>query len=69
MNLTDSEALEYATIENVMRQDIHELHEAEGYARILAANPSYTPAILAERVENPSVTFSAVCSFSSLTPS
>ncbi|MGH9446550.1 MAG: ParB/RepB/Spo0J family partition protein [Terriglobia bacterium] len=50
VNLNDSEALEYATVENLLREDIHELEEAEAYRRLLAMNANFTPAIVAERV-------------------
>jgi ParB family transcriptional regulator, chromosome partitioning protein len=50
MNLSDSEALEAATVENLLREDIHELHEAQGYARILSMNASYTPETLATKI-------------------
>jgi ParB family chromosome partitioning protein len=50
VNLNDSEALEYATVENVLREDIHPIEEAESYQKLLAMNPNLTPAILAERV-------------------
>ncbi|HEV2417294.1 MAG TPA: ParB/RepB/Spo0J family partition protein [Terriglobia bacterium] len=50
VNLSDAESLEFAVIENLMREDVHELDEAAGYARLLAMNPKYTPEVLAERV-------------------
>lgn len=50
VNLSDAESLEFAVIENLMREDVHELDEAEGYARLLAMNAKYTPDVLAEKV-------------------
>ncbi|MGH9436982.1 MAG: ParB/RepB/Spo0J family partition protein [Terriglobia bacterium] len=50
VSLSDAESLEFAVIENLMREDVHELDEAEGYARLLAMNPKYTPDVLAEKV-------------------
>jgi ParB family transcriptional regulator, chromosome partitioning protein len=50
VNLSDSEALEAATIENLLRENLHELEEAESYVKLLATNPTFTPAIVAERV-------------------
>jgi ParB family chromosome partitioning protein len=50
MNLSNAEALETATIENLLRENLHELEEAESYARLLAMNPKFTPAIVAEHV-------------------
>jgi ParB family chromosome partitioning protein len=50
VNLSDSEALECATVENVLREDIHPIEEAESFQKLLAMNPNFTPAILAERV-------------------
>jgi ParB family transcriptional regulator, chromosome partitioning protein len=34
-NLTDKEALEFAIIENIQRQDLNPLEEAEGYMRLM----------------------------------
>jgi ParB family transcriptional regulator, chromosome partitioning protein len=48
--LTDSEALEIQCIENLLREDIHELDEAEGYARLLQLGKDYTPDVIAEKV-------------------
>jgi ParB family transcriptional regulator, chromosome partitioning protein len=50
VNLSDSEALEYATVENVLREDIHPMEEAESFQKLLAMNPNFTPALIAERV-------------------
>jgi ParB family transcriptional regulator, chromosome partitioning protein len=50
VNLSDSEALETATIENLLRENLHEIEEAESYAKLLATNPNFTPAIVAEHV-------------------
>lgn len=50
VNLSDSEALEYATVENLLREDIHPLEEASSYEKLLAMNEHFTPAIAAERV-------------------
>jgi ParB family chromosome partitioning protein len=50
VNLSNAEALETATIENLLRENLHEVEEAESYARLLAMNPNSTPAIVAEHV-------------------
>ncbi|HEV2500704.1 MAG TPA: ParB/RepB/Spo0J family partition protein [Terriglobia bacterium] len=50
VNLSDAEALEVATVENILREDIHPLEEAASYEKLLAMNPSFTPAIVAEHV-------------------
>lgn len=50
VSLTDEEALEYATVENLLREEMHELEEAESYQRLLAMNPASRLAMLAERV-------------------
>jgi ParB family transcriptional regulator, chromosome partitioning protein len=50
LNLSDSEALECATVENVLREDIHPMEEAESFQKLLGMNPTFTPAIVAERV-------------------
>jgi ParB family transcriptional regulator, chromosome partitioning protein len=50
VNLSDSEALECATVENLARENLHELEEAEAYARILATSRNYTPEILSKTI-------------------
>ena len=45
--LTDQEALEFAIIENIQRQDLNPLEEAEGYERLMKEF-SYTQEVLAE---------------------
>ncbi|MGH7174395.1 MAG: ParB/RepB/Spo0J family partition protein [Gemmataceae bacterium] len=50
VNLSDAEAQEVATIENVLREDIHPIHEAEGYARILSMTVGYTPETLSHKI-------------------
>jgi ParB family chromosome partitioning protein len=47
--MTDQQFLEVMTIENLHREDIHPLEEAEGYQRLIERY-GYTPATLAERV-------------------
>ncbi|MCC7542387.1 MAG: ParB/RepB/Spo0J family partition protein [Deltaproteobacteria bacterium] len=47
--LSDSDALEIQLIENVQREDLHELDEADGYAQLIE-RCGYTPATLAEKV-------------------
>ena len=39
MNLSDAEALELAVIENVQRENVHELDEAFGYKALMQQNP------------------------------
>lgn len=50
VNLSDSEVLEAATVENILREDIHSLEEAASYEKLSVMNPNFTPATLAERV-------------------
>lgn len=50
VNLSDAESLEFAVIENLMREDVHELAEAEGYARLLTLNPKYTPDVISQKI-------------------
>jgi len=45
--LTDKEALEFAIVENVQRQDLNPLEEAEGYQRLIEEF-SYTQDVLAK---------------------
>lgn len=47
--LTDGEVLEVAVIENLQRDDVHPLEEAEGYERLLKL-PGYTADSIAEKV-------------------
>jgi len=50
--LTDEEVIEIQVVENLQRQDLHPLEEAEGYRQLLAAkgNVTYDVAKIAERV-------------------
>jgi ParB/RepB/Spo0J family partition protein len=48
--LTDLQLREVITIENLQREDIHPLDEAEGYRSILKASKAYTVAIVAAKV-------------------
>src|SRR3989475_6664762 len=51
VNLTDVEALEIAVIENVQREDVHELDEALGYKALIKQDPTfYTVETLAAKV-------------------
>lgn len=50
VNLSDAEALETATIENLLREDLHELEESETYAKLLGTNAGYTPEILSHKL-------------------
>jgi len=47
--LSDKDALEIQVIENLQRQDLHQLEEAEGYRQLLKM-PGYDAAKIAERV-------------------
>jgi len=47
--LTDREALEIQVIENLQREDLHPLEEAEGYERLLTEH-AYTAASIADKV-------------------
>ncbi len=51
VNLNDAEALELAVIENVQREDVHELDEALGYKALIAQDPAlYTVETIAAKV-------------------
>jgi ParB family chromosome partitioning protein len=51
VNLSDAEALELAVVENVQREDIHELDEALGYKALIQHDPAlYTVEALAAKV-------------------
>lgn len=51
VNLTDAEALELAVIENLQREDVHELDEANGYKALMRQNPElYTVETIAAKV-------------------
>jgi ParB family chromosome partitioning protein len=51
MNLSDTEALELAVIENVQREGVHELDEALGYKALIQQNPDlYTVETIAAKV-------------------
>lgn len=47
--LTDVQALELQIVENVQREDVHEIEEAEGYHRLMEEH-GYTSDMLAEKV-------------------
>ncbi len=48
--LSDQDFLEVLTIENLQREDIHPLDEADGYAAILKADKAYTVDAIAAKV-------------------
>ena len=51
VNLSDAEALELAVIENVQREDVHELDEALSYQALMRQNPElYTVEVLASKI-------------------
>lgn len=51
VNLSDGEALELAVIENVQREDVHELDEARGYVALMRQDPElYTVDNLASKI-------------------
>src|SRR5439155_10225559 len=51
VNLTDVEALELGVIENIQRDDVHELDEALGYKALIRQDPAlYTVETLAAKV-------------------
>src|SRR2546422_428459 len=51
VNLTDVEALEIAVIENIQRENVHELDEALGYKALIKQDPAlYTVETLAAKV-------------------
>jgi len=51
VHLSDAEALELAVIENVQREDIHELDEAFGYKALIRQDPAlYTVETIASKV-------------------
>jgi ParB/RepB/Spo0J family partition protein len=47
---TETEALTAAMVENIQRQDLTAVDEARGYAKLLAENPTWTQAYLAEKI-------------------
>ena len=47
-NLSDAEALEIQVIENLQRQDLHPLEEAEGFEVLMREN-GYTADVMAEK--------------------
>lgn len=49
VDLTDTEALEIQVIENLQREDVHPLEEAEGFRRLMDLD-GYTVELLAEKV-------------------
>lgn len=48
-DLSDTDVLEIQTIENLQREDVHPLEEAEGY-QVLLLRTAYTPETLAEKL-------------------
>src|SRR5881398_3618277 len=51
VNLSDAEALQLGVIENIQREDVHELDEALGYKALIKQDPAlYTVEILAAKV-------------------
>lgn len=50
VTLSDAETLEIQCVENLLREDIHELEEAEGYSKLLALGKDYTPDVIALKV-------------------
>jgi ParB family chromosome partitioning protein len=51
VNLSDAEALEIAVIENVQRENVHELDEALGYRALIKQDPAlYTVETIATKV-------------------
>jgi ParB family transcriptional regulator, chromosome partitioning protein len=51
VHLSDAEALELAVIENIQREDVHELDEALGYQALMRQNPErYTVEVLASKI-------------------
>ena len=51
VNLSDAEALELGVIENIQREDVHELDEALGYKALIRQDPAvYTVETLAGKV-------------------
>jgi ParB/RepB/Spo0J family partition protein len=51
--LDDQQAREYAIIENVQRENVHELEEAAGYRDLMEGDPVNTPAVVAAKVGKP----------------
>jgi ParB family chromosome partitioning protein len=70
VNLTDAEALELAVIENLQREDVHELDEANGYKTLIKQNPElYTVETIAAKVgRSPSYVYQRL-KLAELTPS
>jgi ParB family chromosome partitioning protein len=70
VKLTDAEALELAVIENLQREDVHELDEANGYKALIKQNPElYTVETIAAKVgRSPSYVYQRL-KLAELTPS
>ena len=51
VNLSDAEALEFAVIENLQREDVHELDQANGFKALMQQDPNlYTVETIAAKV-------------------
>jgi len=51
VNLSDADALEFAVIENLQREDVHELDQANGFKALMQQDPSlYTVETIAAKV-------------------
>ncbi len=51
-NYTDAEALEVQLVENLNREDVHPLEEADGFATLLK-QPNYTTEVLGQKIGHP----------------
>ena len=67
-NLSDSEALEIQVIENLQRQDLHPLEEAEGFEVLMREN-GYTADVMAEKTGKSKAYIYASLKLTALEPS
>jgi ParB family transcriptional regulator, chromosome partitioning protein len=70
VNLSDAEALEFAVIENLQREDVHELDQANGFKALIQQDPNlYTVETIAAKVGRSSSFVYQRLKLAELTPS